>query len=77
MPEKCQWHDRCFDKIETQLADLDAKMDQALVRLADGSGVHNLLGHRLHVLERIIFGLVAIVLTIVLTVIISGYVKAS
>ena len=75
MPDKCEFHDRCFDKIEAQLTEIKAMTDQISLQLADGSGVHKLLSHRLQLLEKIVFGLVAIVLTIVLTAIISGYVK--
>ena len=56
-------HDRCFDEIERKLGELDGKMDKVIIQLETGSGNFNLLDHRVGLLERICFGLIAFLCT--------------
>lgn len=56
--EKCPEHDKCFD-------DIDKKLTEILIRLEKGTGNFGLLEHRVNLLERIGFGLVALICTAV------------
>lgn len=65
MADLCAFHDKCFADINGKLSDLDGKMDKVIVQLETGSGNFNLLDHRVALLERICFGLVALICTAV------------
>ena len=66
VPDKCPEHDRCFERVERKLDDLDSKVDEIIVRLEKGSGEFKLQEHRISFVERILYGVIgAILLAIV------------
>lgn len=56
MLDKCSDHDKCFDEI-------DKKLTEILIRLEKGSGNFELLQHRIMLVERIAFGIMAFLCT--------------